>query len=689
MGCWVSINFLQPDMEPMVLEEWLRSASYSASSAPSASGAAATTQAAAPQFPASGIVHAWSQLRAFLQQRKALTSADSEPFELLNQHRRSLHLADSQAKLLQGLLSEVGSSDSALLGFVRRFAILGLLAWIRKSFALPNSTASGAGASVRRPAAPEALASIVQSVLKAVEERPVSDQYTSEAILLLGTISGLQKISAAVRHDCLSAVARELVGRREVIIRGGAIASALAGAGYALSVPSQEHLVLPIFEGLLLLWTQNAEVLPSGEKGNAELDRAQTSREQGGSVLQDQIMLLHLMDFLGSIFLSRESSQPSRGGDSQQLGLELAHATLRVLENTNNAHPVQCSSVMASVGLLRSLYRWDQGNRKRGIIPSSSPAHHHHHQQQHKWFTVMWKLQNIVVEICEQAVIPNVEISHTFLADDVSSLQAGNRSLCRCVSAAVSRCRALPPHPSILRCLVFSIFGDALSLDTLYSVFTTELATGGLVGDDGRQQASQQQSASEEEKMLPGGNTGDLGHTWHAFQGHVDGFLLKEIGAVVRVMCDQYRLASGDLQRQTESLVSEYARNLYERHRLLVAVSQASRKEGWSQYRETLEKVLETAFMTIVIFFFTAVGEPVLMNGNGGSEAELAALALDCLSCIEFFRRVRLREFSILVQRSVSHVAASEAASVLLARLLPPQEENIIKKPGTPSPPFS
>jgi hypothetical protein len=119
-----------------VLEDWLRVASSpkpSGSSTAQAADAPPGTATAPPQLPAMAIVQAWAQIRAFGQKQKALTFSDLEPFQLLNEHRRSLHLADSQAKLLQALLTEVSSSDAALIGFVRKFATLGLLTWIRKS----------------------------------------------------------------------------------------------------------------------------------------------------------------------------------------------------------------------------------------------------------------------------------------------------------------------------------------------------------------------------------------------------------------------------------------------------------------------------------------------------------------------------------------------------------------------------
>ncbi|CAM6092740.1 unnamed protein product [Calypogeia fissa] len=650
------------ESKPIVLEDWLRVA---ISSVPSASSALApaSIQVAVAQVPANAIAHAWSQTRAFVQQQKALTSSDSEPFNLLNQHLRSLHLADSQAKLLQALLTEVNSSDAALLGFIRRFAVLGLLAWIRKSFTVPASTASAT--SVKVP--PETVASIAQNLLKAMEERPVSNFYTCEAILLIGTISNLPNVSAAVRNDCLSAIATELANRREVITRG-ALAEALAGAGYALAVSSEDHMV-SIFQSLLLLWTQSGELQSGAGVMEGELDNAQMSREQDKSVLKDQIMLLHLLDFFGSILISRENSQAGNGASQMEL---IQTTTRRLLENNTNMHFIQCTSSMACLGLLRSFYRWDQGNKKRGI-PSPN---------RHKWDPVVGNLESIVIMICEQVLTPGVEMSSVFLAGPLPGppgvSMAAKRHLCRCVSVAVSRCRGLPAHPHIMRCLLFSIFSDALSLDTLYSVFTFELATGSL----SHRKKLGEVHASQEENMLPTGNEDDLSRELHDFQVHIDSFFLKELGAMARAMRDQYRLTSGDLRGETEHLVSEYARNLHERHRLLVAASQAFKNQDWSKYRQTLEKVLETAFMTVVIFFSLAVNEQV-PNDNDSSEAERAALALDSLSCVEYFRHVQLREFSKVIQRSVTHIAGSEAASVFLVRLLPSYED-IIKKPGTP-----
>lgn len=100
------------------------------------------------------------------------------------------------------------------------------------------------------------------------------------------------------------------------------------------------------------------------------------------------------------------------------------------------------------------------------------------------------------------------------------------------------------------------------------------------------------------------------------------------------------------------------------------------------QEAELLEKVLVSAFMTVLVFFSRAIGDAKLgVQEVNLVTGEKAALALDCLSCVEFCRRVQMPDYGPLVQRSVSHVAAHQSATMAFVGFLPPYS-SIVHWPG-------
>ncbi|KAG6554863.1 hypothetical protein Mapa_003446 [Marchantia paleacea] len=635
-------------MEPTLLEDWLQVAS-STSTSLSAPPASKST----PEFAANAVVHAWAEIRTCVQQ-KSLTDSQRLALDLLFRHRRSLHYADSQVKLLLALMTQVNCSDAALLGFARRFSISGVLAWIRKCY-----TGAAVSPSVLKQA-PEQLSSVFQSLKIAMDDRPTSDAYACEGILLLGTVSSLTIVPPDLRSECCSLIAVEFEARKSAIVRGS-IAEALAGAGYAISV-CQEQQLIPIFRPMLKLWS-DTEVEGPAAASAIPFDASRGLVVESGlswenPPLKDVVMILHVMDFLGSLFLSRHPYQ-----SHETLGMELLHDELLRLPLTGRA--VQCASIMACIGLLRSLYRYIPGKVKGFPVATPDP----------KLPIMIGNLEAFVYSVCDQVIGPDVSMStfgcsavHGGTYADGVYRHTENLLLMRCIAVAVSRCRRLRAHPGILHCLALCIFEDVLHLDSVYSASLDEFMSG-LVG------VKQNVNGGSEEGRV----ADDLDAVLVAFQVHTESFVFQEVGALARALCEQYRSSREDQQRQIEQYILEFARNLYAKHRIFIATSgKPAGQTGLSHYARNMEKFLEAAFLTVVVFYKTAV---VKDAASEMSALELCASTLDSFSCIEYFRHLQVKEYIEVIKTALSRVSDSEAGSVAFVKQFPHYNE-IIHRPG-------
>jgi len=97
---------------------------------------------------------------------------------------------------------------------------------------------------------------------------------------------------------------------------------------------------------------------------------------------------------------------------------------------------------------------------------------------------------------------------------------------------------------------------------------------------------------------------------------------------------------------------------------------------------EIVEKVLISSFMTVLVFFLRAIDSKPEMQAGNPVTAEKAARALDSLACVEFCRRVRLKDYGNLVERCISYLSAHPSAARMFVGLMPPYN-NIVNWPGT------
>ncbi|KAL5999188.1 hypothetical protein ACLOJK_040638 [Asimina triloba] len=240
----------------LFLEEWLRN-----SSLPS------------PKIPikptsAQSIIQAWSHLRDHLSHPSSQPHLHLQSLLTLTDSIPTLHVADPQAKLLISLLSSLPNSSLPTLPILLRL----LYVWVRKSSRLS-------------PPLLDSLLLTLGRLLSAGVEGLQSS--VPEAVLLLGAISAVPRLSETSRKACYELLC-ELLERQRPAIRACRefVPEVLAGIGYAL-VRSEIDWFRRIFGSLLGFWRdgpcacmphgvmifQLAEWLVSGFVGSRALAR--------------------------------------------------------------------------------------------------------------------------------------------------------------------------------------------------------------------------------------------------------------------------------------------------------------------------------------------------------------------------------------------------------------------------------
>lgn len=97
---------------------------------------------------------------------------------------------------------------------------------------------------------------------------------------------------------------------------------------------------------------------------------------------------------------------------------------------------------------------------------------------------------------------------------------------------------------------------------------------------------------------------------------------------------------------------------------------------------ETVEKVLISSFMTVLVFFLRAIDDKPGLQADNPVTAEKTARALDSLACVEFCRRVQLQDYASLVERCVSYLSGHPSAAKIFVGFIPPYN-NVVSWPGT------
>lgn len=451
-----------------------------------------------------------------------------EALSVINQHCKSLHVAETQAKLLITLLTSVRCDNIELLGQARAFSTLVLTPWVRKTFVIVTARPS--------KQAEATLILLIESLCKAVQEFPVSDIYLCPAILLLGTVCSIPQIPDPLRLTCQEVISRELCLRKHVIVQGE-ISLVLAGAGYAMVV-ANGNIKTSILQAVLSLWSHE-------DIGNYQVRGLQFPP------LREALMVFHLLEYQGIGFSKNKSIQAVAEIDA--LVREIAEKALEfssLSSSSSVSSATQCAAFMAGAGLQRGL-----NQNQRSYISSTDPM-----EQELQRLTV--SLNSIVIRVCEDAVRlstrmdvfsgPREKKWEYCPLRDIGTMKALIQHKLRCIALAVARSRGLPPHSSILQCLLTVLVTDVLSLEDVYSAQISDLH---------RPLSDLHQFGSA------------LGIALGQLEIHVGSSLFLEVGAIARAMCEQYTSAHENVQRHTEIRVWQFSQDVYRGHRGFTALS--------------------------------------------------------------------------------------------------------------------
>ncbi|PIA49835.1 hypothetical protein AQUCO_01300523v1 [Aquilegia coerulea] len=162
----------------------------------------------------------------------------------------------------------------------------------------------------------------------------------------------------------------------------------------------------------------------------------------------------------------------------------------------------------------------------------------------------------------------------------------------------------------------------------------------------------------------PHGNFTSLGHE---VKEHTDSILFKEAGAVTRMLCNLYISADEENKTVVENLIWGYCQDLYCGHQQVAMVLQGGRKVVLDE----LEKIAEACFLMIVIFASVVTKHRLNSEISSEIKLEISVRILISFSCVEYFRRVRLPEYTDTIRGVVVSVQENESSCVSFIKSLP------------------
>ncbi|KAL4188100.1 hypothetical protein AMTRI_Chr09g42410 [Amborella trichopoda] len=237
-----------------------------------------------------------------------------------------------------------------------------------------------------------------------------------------------------------------------------------------------------------------------------------------------------------------------------------------------------------------------------------------------------WVLKTDIISNLDQSLIPKY--------DKFASL------LLQCISIGVSRIDHVSFHPHLFICLALSLLFETFPLLSLYQRITENYKGEFVV-------------------FMP-----DLVRETMA------SIVFREAGATTRAFCNQYVLAGEEHRLMVENLILDYCQSVYSYHRRIVFMFR-ERKE----MLEALGKIAQDAFLMIVVFLSTASKHKISPSFSNEIQADISVKTLMAFSCMEYFRRVRLAEYTDTIRRTVLCIQENETALTSFINSVPPYDE--------------
>ncbi|KAK6935279.1 LOW QUALITY PROTEIN: hypothetical protein RJ641_035434 [Dillenia turbinata] len=157
----------------------------------------------------------------------------------------------------------------------------------------------------------------------------------------------------------------------------------------------------------------------------------------------------------------------------------------------------------------------------------------------------------------------------------------------------------------------------------------------------------------------------DLSNLWHGMiKEHLGSVLCKEAGFVTGVFCKQYVSADEEHKIFVENLMWEYCQEVYRGHQQIAILH--DHKEN---LLGNLEKIAESAFLMVIVFALAVTKHKV--NSKYTTETQMDFSILISFSCVEYFRRMWLPEYTDTIRAVVVNIQENLFACVSFIEAMP------------------
>ncbi|KAG6402564.1 hypothetical protein SASPL_134761 [Salvia splendens] len=223
------------------------------------------------------------------------------------------------------------------------------------------------------------------------------------------------------------------------------------------------------------------------------------------------------------------------------------------------------------------------------------------------------------------------------VAKELAATRGADYHLVHCMALALARSGSVSYRPSILATLALALLNEVFPLQHVY------------------------------DKILkfPEENRASL---HDEIKDHLSSFLFKEAGAITAVFCNQYAHANEDSRSPVESLVWDYCQSVYSWHRQATLLLKG---QGHYQLISDMEKIAESAFLMIVVFALGVTKHRLDTRIDQDTHLQISVKILVSLSCMEYFRRMRLPEYMDTIRAVIVSVQENESACATFIESMP------------------
>lgn len=152
---------------------------------------------------------------------------------------------------------------------------------------------------------------------------------------------------------------------------------------------------------------------------------------------------------------------------------------------------------------------------------------------------------------------------------------------------------------------------------------------------------------------------------------HISSVIFKEAGAITRILCNQYASANDYTRVFVENLIWDYCQKVYLWHRQATLVLLGCQDKLISE----LEKVAESVFLMVVVFALGVTKHRLDSRVNQEIQLQVSVRILIALSCMEYFRRMRLPEYLDTIRDVIVSVQENESACVSFVESIPSYDD--------------